>query len=64
MVSSLVVIFAVVELLILPFLAQAFLVHEPLVAVYVVCLSGFIIWVGLLVSFIFFAGAKPPLAAG
>jgi hypothetical protein len=32
MVSSLVVIFAVVELLILPFLAQQFLWHEPLVA--------------------------------
>ena len=32
MVSSLVVIFAVVELLILPFLAQAFLWKEPLVA--------------------------------
>jgi uncharacterized membrane protein YadS len=32
MVSSLVVIFAVVELLVLPFLAQAFLSHEPLVA--------------------------------
>jgi uncharacterized membrane protein YadS len=32
MVSSLVVIFAVVELLLLPFLAQAFLFHEPLVA--------------------------------
>src|SRR6185503_5209954 len=32
MVSSLVVIFAVVELLILPFLADSFLVHEPLVA--------------------------------
>ena len=31
-VSSLVVIFAVVEELILPFLAQAFLAHEPLVA--------------------------------
>ena len=31
-VSSLVVIFAVVELLILPFLAQTFLSHEPLVA--------------------------------
>jgi uncharacterized membrane protein YadS len=31
-VSSLVVIFAVVEVLILPFLAQAFLWHEPLVA--------------------------------
>src|SRR5262249_46882031 len=32
MVSSLVVIFAVVELLILPFAAQAFLGHEPMVA--------------------------------
>lgn len=32
MVSSLVVIFAVVELLLLPFLAQAFLYHEPMVA--------------------------------
>ena len=32
MVSSLVVIFAVVELLLLPFLAQAFLHHEPMVA--------------------------------
>jgi len=32
MVSSLVVIFAVVELLVLPFLAQIFLWHEPLVA--------------------------------
>jgi uncharacterized membrane protein YadS len=32
MVSSLVVIFAVVELIILPFAAQAFLYHEPMVA--------------------------------
>ena len=32
MVSSLVVIFAVVELLLLPFLASSFLGHEPLVA--------------------------------
>jgi len=32
MVSSLVVIFAVVELLVLPFLAQQYLYHEPLVA--------------------------------
>jgi uncharacterized membrane protein YadS len=32
MVSSLVVIFAVVELLLLPFLAQTFLYHQPLVA--------------------------------
>ena len=32
LVSSLVVIFAVVEMLMLPFLAQPFLAHEPLVA--------------------------------
>ncbi|MBX6328877.1 MAG: putative sulfate exporter family transporter [Pseudolabrys sp.] len=32
LVSSLVVVFAVVEVLILPFLAQTFLAHEPLVA--------------------------------
>ncbi len=32
MVSSLVVIFAVVELLVLPFMAQTFLYHQPLVA--------------------------------
>jgi uncharacterized membrane protein YadS len=32
LVSSLVVVFAVVEVLILPFLAQAFLSHEPMVA--------------------------------
>src|SRR5437899_8392181 len=32
LVSSLVVVFAVVEVLILPFLAQTFLSHEPLVA--------------------------------
>jgi uncharacterized membrane protein YadS len=32
MVSSLVVIFAVVELLVLPFVAQTFLYHEPMVA--------------------------------
>ncbi|MBB3213231.1 putative membrane protein YadS [Herbaspirillum sp. Sphag1AN] len=33
-----------------------------LVAVYVVSLFGFVIWVGLLVSWIFFSGVKPPLA--
>jgi uncharacterized membrane protein YadS len=33
-----------------------------LAAVYVLCLFGFIIWVGLLVSWIFFHGVKPPLA--
>ena len=35
-----------------------------LAAVYVLCLFGFIIWVGLVISFIFFGGAKPPLVAG
>ena len=35
-----------------------------LAAIYVVCLFGFIIWVGLLVSCIFFHGVKPPLVAG
>jgi len=33
-----------------------------LAAVYVLCLFGFIIWVGLLISWLFFAGVKPPLA--
>jgi uncharacterized membrane protein YadS len=33
-----------------------------LAAVYVLCLFGFIIWVGLLISFIFFHGVRPPLA--
>jgi uncharacterized membrane protein YadS len=32
-----------------------------LAAVYVICLFGFIIWVGLLISWIFFHGVKPPL---
>ncbi|HOB75023.1 MAG TPA: putative sulfate exporter family transporter [Phycisphaerae bacterium] len=31
-----------------------------LLAVYLLCLFGFIIWVGLVVSFIFFHGVKPP----
>jgi uncharacterized membrane protein YadS len=35
-----------------------------LAAVYVLCLFGFVIWVGLVISFIFFAGVKPPLVAG
>jgi len=35
-----------------------------LAAVYVVCLFGFVIWVGLLVSWLFFHGIKPPLATG
>jgi hypothetical protein len=33
-----------------------------LAAVYLLCLFGFIIWVGLLISWIFFHGVKPPLA--
>jgi len=32
-----------------------------LAAVYVVCLFGFIIWIGLLISWLFFHGVKPPL---
>jgi uncharacterized membrane protein YadS len=34
-----------------------------LAAVYVVSLFGFVIWVGLLISWLFFAGLKPPLAS-
>jgi len=33
-----------------------------LVTVYVVSLFGFVIWVGLLISWLFFAGVKPPVA--
>jgi hypothetical protein len=33
-----------------------------LAAVYVLCLFGFIIWVGLAISWLFFHGVKPPLA--
>ena len=33
-----------------------------LAAVYLLCLFGFIIWVGLLISWLFYAGVKPPLA--
>jgi len=35
-----------------------------LALVYVVCLFGFIIWIGLAISWIFFHGIKPPLVAG
>jgi hypothetical protein len=35
-----------------------------LAAVYVVCLFGFIIWIGLVISWLFFHGVKPPLAGG
>lgn len=34
-----------------------------LAAVYILCLFGFIIWVGLLISWLFFHGMKPPLIA-
>ncbi|WP_243361378.1 putative sulfate exporter family transporter [Fundidesulfovibrio terrae] len=33
-----------------------------LAMVYVVCLFGFIIWIGLFISWLFFHGVKPPLA--
>jgi uncharacterized membrane protein YadS len=33
-----------------------------LAAVYVLSLFGFVIWVGLLISWLFFSGVKPPLA--
>jgi uncharacterized membrane protein YadS len=32
-----------------------------LAAVYLICLFGFIIWIGLFISWIFFHGVKPPL---
>jgi len=34
-----------------------------LAAVYFVSLFGFVIWVGLLISWLFFSGFKPPLAS-
>ena len=34
-----------------------------LAAVYFVSLFGFVIWVGLLISWLFFAGVKPPIAS-
>lgn len=33
-----------------------------LAAVYILCLFGFIIWVGLFISWLFFHGVKPPVA--
>jgi uncharacterized membrane protein YadS len=33
-----------------------------LAAIYVICLFGFIIWVGLVISWVFFHGVTPPLA--
>lgn len=35
-----------------------------LAGVYVLCLFGFIIWVGLLISWLFFAGVFPPIVKG
>ena len=35
-----------------------------LAAVYVICLFGFIVWVGLIISWIFFHGVQPPIASG
>ena len=32
-----------------------------LAAVYLLCLFGFVIWVGLVISFVFFGGVHPPL---
>jgi len=37
-------------------------VSRRLAAVYFVSLFGFVIWVGLLISWQFFSGVKPPLA--
>jgi len=34
-----------------------------LAAVYVLSLFGFVIWVGLAISWLFFAGVRPPLAS-
>ncbi len=35
-----------------------------LAAVYLICLFGFILWIGLLISYIFFHGVKPPIITG
>jgi len=35
-----------------------------LAAVYILCLFGFIIWIGLVISWIFFHGVKPPIITG
>ena len=34
-----------------------------LAAVYVVCLFGFVIWIGLVISWLFFHGHVPPAAS-
>jgi hypothetical protein len=38
-------------------------VKRKLAAVYVVSLFGFVIWVGLAISWLFFSGVKPPLTS-
>ncbi len=35
-----------------------------LAAVYLLCLFGFIIWIGLFISWLFFHGVKPPIVTG
>ncbi len=35
-----------------------------LAVVYLICLFGFILWIGLLISYIFFHGVKPPIITG
>ncbi|MFO0751953.1 MAG: putative sulfate exporter family transporter [Thermodesulfovibrionales bacterium] len=35
-----------------------------LAAVYILCLFGFIIWIGLFISWLFFHGVKPPVITG
>ncbi len=35
-----------------------------LAAVYLVCLFGFVIWIGLAISWLFFHGVKPPIIGG
>jgi hypothetical protein len=34
-----------------------------LAAVYLVSLFGFVVWAGFVISWLFFAGVKPPLAS-
>ena len=35
-----------------------------LAAVYIICLFGFIVWIGLAISWLFFHGVKPPIVGG
>ena len=50
-------------LVLFPDLNLAAAVSRRLAAVYFVSLFGFVIWVGLLISWLFFSGVKPPLAS-